>query len=334
MSTSEIAPRDAEQVEAREDNSEKDISKTMSEMVRRRRREKTLDFENPDNSEKDISKTMSEEERRRRDRLSEDPDEAWSVLKAKQEFLPPAISPAYSEKPEGSVRFVAISDTHGKHDMLKDIPYGDVLVHCGDFTMNGGQEVVDSFNKWLGKLPHKHKVVIAGNHDISFHEEFFRSTEGRGRARKDSAKDDPKQIKKSFTNAIYLEDAEVVLEGVKIYGSPWQPEFCDWAFNLPRGAPIREKWEAIPEDTDVLLTHGPPLGRGDKVQPSGARAGCLDLLMEIQKRVKPQYNVFGHIHEGYGASSDGVTTFVNASSLDIGYHVDGRPIVFDVVPKK
>lgn len=76
-----------------------------------------------------------------------------------------------------------------------------------------------------------------------------------------------------------------------------QPEFHKWAFNLPRGSQCLEKWDKIPEDTDVLITHTPPIGHGD-LCCTGVRAGCVELLTTVQQRVKPKYHIFGHIHEG------------------------------------
>merc|ERR1712151_509539 len=93
--------------------------------------------------------------------------------------------------------------------------------------------------------------------------------------------------------------------------------FCDWAFGRTRGEALREIWERIPENTDVLLVHGPPVGFGD-LTLHGDRAGCVDLLREVQTRVRPQYVVCGHVHEGYGMTSDGRTTFVNAASCGRG----------------
>jgi hypothetical protein len=133
-------------------------------------------------------------------------------------------------------------------------------------------------------------------------------------------------------NVIYLEDSGATLHGITIYGSPWQPEFYDWAFNLPRGKPCRDVWEKIPDGTEVLITHGPPLGHGDLCS-SGDRAGCYDLLNIIQQRVKPKYHIFGHIHEGYGITTDGVTQFVNASTCNLQYLPNNPPIIFDVPMK-
>lgn len=132
-----------------------------------------------------------------------------------------------------------------------------------------------------------------------------------------------------LTNCTYLEDQLIEIYGLKIYGSPWQPEFCKWAFNLPRGAPCLEKWNQIPENVDILITHTPPLGHGD-LCCSGVRAGCVELLNSVQTRIKPKYHVFGHIHEGYGISSDSKIIYINASTCDINYLPNNPPIVFDI----
>ena len=119
-----------------------------------------------------------------------------------------------------------------------------------------------------------------------------------------------------------------------MYGSPYSPEFYNWAFNLDRGESIRKCWDKIPskegdDGIDILVVHGPPLGRGDETTENG-RAGCYDLLTTIQDKAKPRICVFGHIHEGYGTSYDGTTLYVNASSLDVDYQPVNRPIVIDI----
>jgi len=176
-----------------------------------------------------------------------------------------------------------------------NIPDGDVLIHAGDLTNRGILEEVKEFNKFLGTLPHPHKIVIAGNHDFCF-------------------ESDRVTCEKILTHCIYLQDEEGTLNGVKFYGSPWQPWFYDWAFNLERGPDIRAKWDLIPEGIDVLVTHGPPFGIGD-LTVRGDKAGCRDLL-EVVERIKPELHIFGHIHEGYGINSFGATTFINASSCE------------------
>jgi Icc-related predicted phosphoesterase len=135
----------------------------------------------------------------------------------------------------------------------------------------------------------------------------------------------------------YLQDSEVEVEGLKVYGSPWTPWFHDWAFNAQRGEDIKGLWDNIPGDTDILVTHGPPLGHGDRVlYPPGQRVGCEDLLNRV-KEIKPRLHVFGHIHEDSGKwdrywdkKGTSLTTFVNASSCDLSYKADNPPIVVDI----
>lgn len=205
------------------------------------------------------------------------------------------------------MKLIAISDTHGEHKTL-EIPDGDVLIHAGDLTRHGTLEDVREFNDFLGTLPHPNKIVIAGNHDFCF-------------------ENDRKACQEILTNCIYLQDQEVIIDGVKFYGSPWQPWFYDWAFNLERGPEIRAKWDLIPEDTDVLITHGPPYEIGD-LTTRNEHTGCQDLL-EVVEKIKPTVHIFGHIHEGYGITSNETTTFLNASVCDQLYRLVNPPIVFE-----
>ncbi|ETO19495.1 hypothetical protein RFI_17735 [Reticulomyxa filosa] len=120
--------------------------------------------------------------------------------------------------------------------------------------------------------------------------------------------------------------------GIKIYGSPWQPEFCDWAFNLRTRKELASKWAQIPLDTDILITHGPPFGHGDVVSDGWKNnaVGCKDLLERVMA-VKPKFHVFGHIHEGYGVTTTKLlspTVFVNASTVTVSYRVENKPILF------
>lgn len=203
-----------------------------------------------------------------------------------------------------------------------------------------------------GNLPHEHKIVIAGNHELSFDPTFthpFQTTSERTKhtginlidqiptlgMSKDHLSDAVKtsNIKSYLTNCTYLEDSSVTINGIKIYGTPWQPEFCKWAFNVPRGVQCLEKWNLIPNDVDILITHTPPLGHGD-LCCSGVRAGCVELLTTVQERVKPRYHVFGHVHEGYGITSDGKIIYMNASTCDINYLPNNPPLVFDITLRK
>jgi len=240
-------------------------------------------------------------------------------------------NPDQEMKPEGWTRFVCFSDTHGMHDAIPRAhrPAGDVLLHAGDFTNTGELEQVASLAKWLEQYPAEHKVVIAGNHDITFQDDYYAKTGGarfHGEQRVDC-----QQVRPLLAPCCtYLEDSGIEVCGYSIYGSPWQPEFCDWAFNLPRGEACREKWALIPPAVDVLMTHGPPKGFGDQTA-GGLRAGCEDLLAAIKERTI-SVSVSGHIHEGYGVRADDSTLFVNASTCTHDYRPSNPPIVFDLPP--
>lgn len=216
------------------------------------------------------------------------------------------------------MRIVCISDTHCRHEGLS-VPEGDLLLHAGDATRRGTREQIEDFDRWLGTLPHPHKVVIAGNHDFAFEQ-------------------DP-QARTWMTRATYLQDEMVEVGGLRIWGSPWQPRFFDWAFNLDRGEPLRRVWEKIPEGTDILLTHGPPRGVLDRTF-RGEEVGCDD-LMEAVARVRPRLHVFGHIHEAYGQlerrwparpgqAGHDRTLFINASTCTLAYTASQAPVVVEL----
>eukprot|EP00128_Syssomonas_multiformis_P009359 Colp12_sorted_trinity150504_noHs@35462 len=265
--------------------------------------------------------------------ISLDPDYAWSVFSPEQVFENPATVVAEENAHKGkTLRFVCISDTHGKHRDLH-LPKADVLIHGGDFTNTGEKSQVEDLHKWLCEQEITHKIVIAGNHDVTFELKYYKET-GQKKFHKHvkTPFDAPaiKKILQDSSQVIYLEDSAYELPfGIKVWGSPWQPEFLDWGFNLKRGDECRKAWKKIPTDVAVLVTHGPPLGRLDEAE-HGRRTGCVDLMQEIQKRVKPRAHIFGHIHEGYGVSSDGYTSYVNASSCNFQYRCINRPIVFDL----
>ncbi|KAL5475502.1 hypothetical protein EMCRGX_G025324 [Ephydatia muelleri] len=267
--------------------------------------------------------------RARVDPCSDDPNVAWDRMKERQVVRAVTLVSPGSRKPEGHTRFVCISDTHKHASTLPRIPDGDVLLHTGDFTKFGNPEDIENFRHLLAGASHLHKVLIAGNHDLVFDVQNYDTLHkkfGRGQ------KNDPHALKDmivSLPRVTYLEDSGTVINGIKIWGTPWVPVFCNSAFNIPRGAPCLAKWDLIPEGTDVLMTHGPPVGHGDLCK-SGIRAGCVDLLATVQDRVKPKYHVFGHIHEGYGATTDGHTIFVNCAICNLRYKPVNKPIIFDL----
>ncbi|KAG1686182.1 hypothetical protein DVH05_007109 [Phytophthora capsici] len=231
------------------------------------------------------------------------------------------------------MKVVCVSDTHGLHEDALAIPDGDVFIHAGDFTDTGERSEVLAFNEFLGRLPHRYKLVIAGNHESTFDRAFYPQFWHQYGHRQQY---EPEEVRALLTNALYLEDQAVLIEGFVFYGTPWQPEFCNWAFNLPRGDALLKKWRHIPSDTDVLITHSPPMGHGDLV--GYQRVGCADLLKEVETRVRPKLHVFGHVHEGYGrsASSDGEITYFNASTCTHNYEPVNAPFVFELTgpPKR
>ena len=228
-----------------------------------------------------------------------------------------------------TVRFVCIADTHTRHRELS-MPDGDVLLVAGDFTGTGTVDEIEDFSSWLSTLSYPVKIVVAGNHDLLF-------------------EDAPKIARRLLKNAVYLEDAEYILSpsdlgrnsevwNMRIYGSPWQPRYYDWAFNLNRNSnELRSKWRKIPAKVDVLITHTPPHGILDS-SPRGDRAGC-ELLRAELRRIQPRLHVFGHLHKGHGvlpayAHYGAEPIFVNAAMCNENYFIDRTPIVVDLDPSE
>lgn len=208
-------------------------------------------------------------------------------------------------------KIVCISDTHDRQykDLAKE--EGDILIHAGDFSMIGRIGETKRFLEWFNSRPQKHKILICGNHDWIGEKEpnLF------------------EEMLKEYPDIIYLNDSGVEIEGLKIWGSPVQPEFCDWAFNRQRGEKIRKHWDLIPNNTDILVTHGPCYMLLDDV--FGRRVGCKDLLNKVLK-VKPKLHVCGHIHCDRGETSFQDIKFVNASIVNEAYQAVYDPIVVEL----
>jgi Icc-related predicted phosphoesterase len=237
----------------------------------------------------------------------------------------------HSSQNDKFLKFVCISDTHTETDDLV-IPDGDVLIHCGDFSYTGKENEIKKFAKFISKLPHKYKIVIAGNHDITFDKFKYLALKPIFRLKYNL--EDLDSIKDCLikdTGIIYLEDSSVSIEGYNIFGSPWSPKYGQWAF-MRNDENLIPMWEKIPTNTDILITHGPPKFFGDETCDN-INAGSLTLLNEIQNRIKPSYHLFGHIHEGYGTYNDGVTTYINCSILNVDYMPVNSPVVF-YLPRK
>lgn len=208
------------------------------------------------------------------------------------------------------MKLICIGDTHNKHQEII-VPEGDVVIHVGDFTEAGTKAETIDFINWFSKLPHPHKIFIAGNHD------FFME------------KSSPETIKKMLPeNVFYLEDEGIEIKGIKFWGSPVTPGDGAWAFNRDRGLQIKKHWNKIPDDTRVLITHTPPYSIKDTLN-NKQHIGCEELFKRI-KQLQLQLHIFGHLHNTFGKTRISPTTFINASSLDDYYRYLHSPIIFEI----
>lgn len=215
------------------------------------------------------------------------------------------------------MKIVCISDTHNYHDFVH-LPEGDLLIHAGDMCMIGDEEEMRPVCDWLATLPYENVIVIAGNHDLGL-------------------ANDPDFYEKMFLpHVTYLKDSGVTINGVKFWGSPWQPHYPDWGF-YAKGDAIREKWSMIPNDTDVLITHTPMYDMLDLSNfewdewPPNTLVGCRDLRKRVDQ-IRPKLHVCGHIHEARGIVRQDGSIFVNASICDRNYDSDHiqPPIVVEI----
>lgn len=208
-------------------------------------------------------------------------------------------------------KIVCISDTHNRHDKLI-IPECDILIHAGDWTGRGYASEIRPFAQWLNKQYDQCSeiVVIPGNHELEFENELPLSLTW---------------FKEECPDAHLLIEQEVIIDGIKIYGSPITPFFCDWAWNrYPQD--ITKHWNRIPDDTNILITHGPPYDILDKTTYADGtiredRLGCPQLLKRIKELKDLDLHFFGHIHNDGGRqyNQDGVT-FCNAAICDEHYY--------------
>jgi len=206
------------------------------------------------------------------------------------------------------IKIVAFSDTHRKRPDIKES--GDILIFAGDDDIYNVEHLAD-FVFWFKDLNFTHKIMIAGNHDfylqnVPFAKEYLKEN-----------------------NVVYLEDSSVEVEGLKIYGSPYTPTFMSWAF-MEDEAKLGKRFNKIPKDIDILVTHGPAYGALDQIVPGqnpqynkGKHLGSVSLKETVDKLQNLKYHIFGHIHGSYG--SRGVA--LNASICDEQYNPVNKPIV-------
>jgi Icc-related predicted phosphoesterase len=208
------------------------------------------------------------------------------------------------------MKFIVVSDTHFQHHKLK-LPPADAIIHAGDLTETGREDEVLDFLDWFKSLRYQHKIFIAGNHDFFLEKIANTAIE--------------KQLIPSGIH--YLNDSGITINGIKLWGSPVQPQYFNWAFNRKRGAEIQKHWNLIPADTDILITHGPPFEILDS-NVDGEHVGCRNLLATVGK-IRPSFHVFGHIHEAYGKTSFDGIEFLNSSILDENYRFRNKPHEFE-----
>ena len=228
-------------------------------------------------------------------------------------------------KPHGSIRIVVISDTHGKINQL-NIPDGDILIDCGDLTFKGSKMHIQEYSTKINSLPHKHKIIIGGNHDLCLDEERRHILE---LMHKDELKDfSYAEAMGMLKNCIYLKSTGISLYGYNIYGSPYTPKLSKYAFSK-NSDQLKQEWSQIPSNTDILVTHSPPKYIRD-LSIHMVNGGCKFLLDEVVNRVKPKYHLFGHIHEQYGVENYEGICFINCSSCNKMRNIANAPIVIDV----
>jgi len=203
------------------------------------------------------------------------------------------------------MRFVCVSDTH-RHRWNLSIPKGDVFIFAGDAGLNKWSDIID-FNLWANCIPCKHKLFIAGNHDGGV---FYNSH----------------QIKGLLSNWVYLENDVIEIEGIKLFGSPYSKEFNNWFFMKDENG-LNEIWKTIPEDIDIVVTHGPAYGWLDQ-NVDCENCGSKTLKIRLEE-IKPKYHITGHLHEASGVLQTEHTTVINCSVLDEKYNLTFEPKVFD-----
>lgn len=210
-----------------------------------------------------------------------------------------------------------IAEDHQRRELTDLLPGGPILVHSGDVSGRGSEREIRLFLEWFSSLPYTHKILIAGNHDF-----FFEVAS-------------PEEISKllaEFPGITYLNDSGATIEGFKFWGSPITPYFHNWAFNRFHSE-IQAHWDLIPNDIDVLITHGPPHGILDKVRYDNLTVGCPKLAVKV-KEIKPQVHVFGHIHEAKGIHEEDGITYINASVVDFRYELYGeKPYKLNIEPR-
>jgi Icc-related predicted phosphoesterase len=209
------------------------------------------------------------------------------------------------------MKIAMLSDTHNSYGTLV-VPECDILISAGDYSFRGTKNEVINFHKWFAKQPAKHLISVQGNHEIEVEKNFEQSKD---------------MINRLDTRIHFIAEQTLRIEGFKIHCSAVTPAYNNWAWNRERGNEIKKHWDLIPDDIDILVTHGPPFGILDKVERR--MVGCVDLLKRIYELRKLRLHVFGHIHYSSGEETINRIRFVNASICDENYKAVNPVRIFE-----
>ncbi len=215
------------------------------------------------------------------------------------------------------MKILALSDTHSRHNDIYLSSYTniDLIVFAGDWTgsVRGEKENTKDFLRWFSNLSSTYKILIAGNHELK-------------------VEDDPEYLLEALTpypNIIYLQDTSIVIEGIKFHGSPYANNFYDWAFMTEENE-LSKIWDKIPENTQVLITHGPAYGHLDTVVRNNTSVGSKTLTNRKKHLTDLKLHICGHIHEASGILEVDNHTVINASQLNEHYKLVNKPIEITV----
>ena len=214
-----------------------------------------------------------------------------------------------------------VSDTHGRHELL-DVPNVDLVIHCGDESESRNEWMNEpesrKFFDWYAALDIPTKIFVPGNHSTAIEKGLIRPTD--------------------YPSIRFLIHDQTEWMGLKIFGSPYTPEFFDWAYMKPREE-LDAIWQTIPDATDILITHGPPKGILDVTRDLDTRelvhVGSKSLRRHVLERIMPRFHAFGHIHDEKGINNYGIVTrnntqFINCSICDIAGRLKNQGFVVDV----
>ena len=217
-----------------------------------------------------------------------------------------------------------LSDTHCEHQGL-EVPEADAVIHCGDESMHGNawmnEPEARRFFWWYSSLEIPIKIFVPGNHSTAIEQGLIRGSD--------------------YPEVTFLIHELMEWNGLKIFGSPYTPKFFDWAYMKARSE-LDIVWQSIPDDIDILITHGPPKGimdvTADMRTKEPVHVGSKSLMRHVEDRIKPRIHAFGHIHDERGVSNFGTITrggtqFINCACCDLRGRLVHNGHVVEISPK-